>query len=62
MVSTIQPSGGGLGTTDAFVAKLAPAGNSLVFSTYLGGNDSDTATGVGIDPSGNIYVTGWTLF
>ena len=26
---------------DAFVTKLSPSGNSLVYSTYLGGNASD---------------------
>lgn len=45
---------------DGFVTKLAPSGSSLVFSTYLGGSYLDTATGVGLDASGDIYVTGWT--
>lgn len=46
------------GARNAFVAKLGPAGNTLVFSTYLGGNGSDTANGLAVDPSGNAYVVG----
>jgi hypothetical protein len=48
------------GTRNAFVAKLSAAGNSLVFSTYLGGAGSDQGNGVALDPSGNIYVVGDT--
>ena len=46
------------GTRNAFVTKLNPDGNLLVFSTYLGGGDSDTGNGIGLDASGNVYVTG----
>jgi hypothetical protein len=49
--------GGGL--EDAFVAKLDPAGSSLVFSTYLGGSDRDQAFGIAVDASGSAYLTGW---
>lgn len=48
------------GSKNAFALKLNSAGNSLVFSTYLGGNASDTAYGVALDGSGNMYVTGDT--
>jgi len=48
------------GAKDTFVAKLNPAGNSLVFSTYLGGSGSDTGNGIAVDGSGNVYVTGDT--
>ena len=61
VVSPIQPAIGSVGSTDAFVGKLSPAGNSVSFLTYLGGNDSDTATGIAIDSSGSVYVAGWTL-
>ncbi len=60
-VSPLQATAGSPTGIDAFVAKLVPAGNALTFSTYLGGNDSSTAMGVAIDPSGNVYITGWTL-
>ena len=49
------------GDYDAFWAKLSPTGDSLVFLSYLGGGGSDTATGVAVDQTGNIYIAGWTL-
>jgi Beta-propeller repeat len=48
------------GGRSAFVLKLNPAGNMLVFSTYLGGNGSDTAYGIALDAAGNSYVVGDT--
>jgi hypothetical protein len=42
------------------VTKIAPGGRSLVYSTFLGGNDIGRATGVGIDRVGNAYVVGST--
>jgi hypothetical protein len=50
----------GGGYTDAFVAKLTPDGSGLVYSTYLGGGDTDEALGIAIDASGAAYVTGHT--
>src|SRR5579859_2319828 len=48
------------GSVDAFVAKLGPGGNTLVYCTYLGGRGDDRAFGIAVDPAGNAYVTGWT--
>jgi len=48
------------GGRNAFVLKLAASGNALVYSTYLGGNGSDTANGIAIDGAGNAYVAGDT--
>ena len=64
--STDFPVAGGLqtalgGDCDAFLAKLSPNGAVLLYATYLGGNGSDTATGVALDPSGNVYLSGWTF-
>jgi hypothetical protein len=50
----------GGGFYDGFLAKLNAAGSALVYATYLGGSENDTAAGVALDPSGNIYVTGQT--
>ena len=57
----------------AFVSKLNPAGTALVYSTYLGGSGGvvnvmatlaflggDQASGLAIDSSGNVYLTGST--
>jgi hypothetical protein len=48
------------GDCDCFVAKLSSSGNSLVYSTYLGGNDGDGGDGIAVDSSGAAYVTGHT--
>jgi uncharacterized protein (TIGR03437 family) len=47
------------GTTNAFVSKFSPRG-SLVYSTYLGGNGSDSAQGVAVDGQGNAIISGDT--
>ncbi|HWS88856.1 MAG TPA: SBBP repeat-containing protein [Pyrinomonadaceae bacterium] len=57
--NAIQATFGG-GLSDAFVAKLNPAGSALVYSTYLGGNIFDAAQGLALDSSNNVYVTGRT--
>jgi hypothetical protein len=49
------------GDCDAFLVKLSPMGDALLYATYLGGTGSDTASGVALDPSGNVYIAGWTL-
>jgi hypothetical protein len=46
------------GAANAFVTKVNPAGTALVYSTFLGGSGSDSATGVAVDSAGNAYVTG----
>jgi subtilase family serine protease len=45
----------------AFVAKLNPAGSSLVYATYLGGDRLEYPTSIAIDSAGNAYLTGATL-
>jgi len=55
----LQQAYGG-GNVDAFVAKLNAAGSALVYSTYLGGNNTDHPEGIAVDASGNAYVTGNT--
>lgn len=48
------------GSQDAFVAKLNPSGNALVYSTFIGGSGLDAANSVAVDADGNAYVTGLT--
>ncbi|HVB87376.1 MAG TPA: SBBP repeat-containing protein [Candidatus Dormibacteraeota bacterium] len=48
------------GSMNAFVTKMNPTGSALVYSTYLGGNNSDTASGIALNSAGNAYVVGNT--
>ncbi|MBZ5572334.1 MAG: SBBP repeat-containing protein [Acidobacteriia bacterium] len=43
-----------------FVSQLDPAGHTLLYSTYLSGDGTDTASGIALGPDGNAYVTGTT--
>jgi hypothetical protein len=52
----VQPALGG--AWDAFVSKLNPAGSSLLYSTFLGGTNGDSATGIVVDLGGGAYVSG----
>jgi len=54
-----QTTGGGY-YSDVFVTKLNASGSGLVYSTYIGGYDTDESYGIAVDGSGNAYVTGWT--
>jgi beta-propeller repeat-containing protein len=51
----------GVPCNDAFVVKLDPTGATLVYGTYLGGNDSDVGLGIAVDATGNAHVTGGTF-
>ncbi|MBK7142433.1 MAG: SBBP repeat-containing protein [bacterium] len=48
------------GSSDIFVTKLNPAGDGLVFSTFIGGDSADGGNDVALDTEGNAYVTGTT--
>ncbi len=48
------------GSGDGFVARLDASGGSLVYATFAGGSDADLATGLALDSSQNIYITGNT--
>jgi hypothetical protein len=57
----VQRNAGGNG--DAFVAVVNPSDpvHFLVYSTYFGGSQGEVAYAVQSSPSGNIYLTGYTL-
>ena len=49
-----------LGNVDAFVVKLSPTGNSLIYATYIGGMAADRAAGIAVDGGGRAHVVGST--
>ena len=62
-----QPAPGGtvnlgpLSFGDGFAARLDPAGQRLIYGTYLGGKGGDALLAIAIDPnSGNAFVAGKT--
>ena len=45
---------------NAFITKVNATGTALVYSTFLGGSTSDSASALAIDASGNAYAAGST--
>jgi fibronectin type 3 domain-containing protein len=58
IVAPSASTGGGAG--DGFVAKLAPDGSAVVWSTLMGGAGWDTIEGFARDGDGNLHVAGLT--
>jgi hypothetical protein len=58
VVNPIQP--GLNGSSDAFIAKLNSEGSAILYSTYLGGENTDEASSLAVDGMGCAYVTGST--
>jgi hypothetical protein len=54
-----QPQFGG-GYNDAYFAKISSDGLSVLYASYLGGENEDTAQSIAVDSSGNAYVAGYT--
>jgi uncharacterized repeat protein (TIGR01451 family) len=55
------PESGSTGTTHVFVTELNPTATAPpVYSTYLSGDGTDVASGMAIDTSGHVFVTGST--
>jgi hypothetical protein len=48
------------GGEDVTVTKMSSAGNSLIYSTYIGGSADESATAIAIDTAGAAYLTGYT--
>jgi hypothetical protein len=48
-----------LGSQDAFVSKISPAG-AFVWARSMGGGSPEEGQGIALDNSGNIYTTGFT--
>ncbi len=45
---------------NAFITELNSAGSKLIFSTFLGGTNSEQSADIALDSDGNVYVTGET--
>jgi WD40 repeat protein len=58
-VSSLQQNFGG-GSTDGYVSVLDASGPAVVFSTLLGGSGDEQFSSLGVDSSGNIYISGTT--
>ena len=48
------------GQDDAFVTKILSTGNSILYSSYIGGEASDTANAIAAHSDGSAYITGET--
>ena len=48
------------GEWDAFVIKMSAIGSSLLYSTFIGGNNYDSGNSLVLDNSSHIYITGET--
>ena len=58
-LTTLQPAYAG--AVDAFIAKIGGAGPGLLFSSYLGGTNSDYGGDLAVDASDQVYVVGTTF-
>jgi hypothetical protein len=56
--SAFQPLLGG--SPDAFLSKVAANGETLHYSSYLGGSIEDSTRGLTLDQLGNVFLTGST--
>lgn len=48
------------GGQNAFVSKLNSTGTKLIYSTYLGGSQTDAGTGIAVNASGQAILVGYT--
>ncbi|HEX6289758.1 MAG TPA: SBBP repeat-containing protein [Herpetosiphonaceae bacterium] len=48
------------GGTDAFVVKLNPAGSQALYSSFIGGENTDVGNGIAVDSAGNAFIVGST--
>jgi hypothetical protein len=60
LASLVGSQGSATGIYDAFVVKLAAAGNSIAALLYLGGAGADNASAIAVDTAANVYIAGWT--
>jgi len=49
------------GTQQVYVTKINPAGDTILYSTYIPSSNFSSATGMVVDANGNVYVIGVTM-
>jgi hypothetical protein len=59
VVGSSSHFGGGGDLGDAYITKLSPQGNSILFSRFLGGTGDDDGEGI-VESDGTVYVAGST--
>lgn len=59
--SICDPGVFGLACGYSFVTKLDPTGASLLYSTFLGPNNSSVPQGIALDGSNNAYILGYSF-
>ncbi len=57
---TSFPNCGAGGATANFVAKINPTASALVYSTFIGVNNTNQGHGIAVDSAGNAYITGYS--
>jgi uncharacterized protein (TIGR03437 family) len=57
--NAVQQQYGG-GFNDTYALKFSPDGRTILYSTYLGGNNEDEAEAIAINSSGEAYIAGFT--
>ena len=56
--NSYQPTSGS--GSHAFLTVVNATGSGLVYSSYLQGSSTDRGTGIALDPSGKVLLSGWT--
>ncbi|NIW44420.1 MAG: hypothetical protein GWN30_06510, partial [Gammaproteobacteria bacterium] len=54
------PAGEPTTNSDVFVVKLSPDGRTIQYLQIFGGGGEDAARAIDVDPTGNVYITGYT--
>src|SRR5207249_8257374 len=57
IISSLQQIFGG-GSSDGYVSVIDASGGTVLFSTFLGGSGDEEFSSMGVDASGNIYISG----